>query len=224
MGREQAKSEKELIAATLQRLKAANAGNKVAYSRNVAPGGVFTDANGIVHTKAEMLRSVTRPQTVLDQRFTGIHRFKATISGSTAVINYILRARRVGTQRGRTEYRKTDTFGRRSGHWQLLAMQATLIPGPVTSKTSSRARLGGYVGDYRLSKQMIGKVMVAGGKLTLELPDKKRMQLVPQSDASFVIRETMTRVLFLKDRRGRVTSLILRKYPGGSDMSAERIR
>ena len=132
-------AQKDAAPATTHRLTAmlnqflndAGSGNRAGFDRFFADDVIYTGSNGIVRTKAEIMKDVASMKPTPEKKTTysatdiTVHQF-----GKAAVVAFRLIAR-PEYQGGRIEtdsYRNTGTFVRRQGRWQVVAWQATKIP------------------------------------------------------------------------------------------------
>lgn len=123
----------ELTAMLNRFMQDASRTNRAGFDRFFANDVIYTGSNGVVRTKADMMRSMsaTKPaqgpeeKPVYSAQDIVVHDF-----GDTAIVAFQLVARTQHTD-GKTEisnYRDTGTFLRRNGRWQVIAWQATKIP------------------------------------------------------------------------------------------------
>lgn len=109
------------------------------FDRFFADEVIYTGSNGMVHTKADILRSLNAPKSenAPNERETYsaehivVHDF-----GSTAIVAFQLVAQteHADGKIGTSNYRDTGTFLQRNGKWQVIAWQATKIPEKATGK------------------------------------------------------------------------------------------
>lgn len=123
----------ELTTMLNQFMQDASSNNRAGFERFFADEVIYTGSNGIVRSKADIMRSVSaaKPETasVEKQTFSAekvvVHDF-----GNTAIVAFQLVARTQHAD-GKIEisnYRDTGTFLRRNGKWQVIAWQATKMP------------------------------------------------------------------------------------------------
>lgn len=123
----------ELTTMLKQFMQDASSNNAAGFDRFFADDVIYTGSNGMVHTKADIMRSLNAPKSAnasneketYSAEHIVVHDF-----GSTAVVAFQLVARTEHAD-GKIEtsdYRDTGTFLRRNGKWQVIAWQATKIP------------------------------------------------------------------------------------------------
>lgn len=130
---------RELTTMLNQFMRDASVNNRAGFERFFADDVIYTGSNGLVHTKAEIMRSLSGPKPTSAATKTEnysaqdilVHDF-----GNTAIVAFRLVAR---TQQadGKVDisyYRDTGTFLRRSGRWQVIAWQATKVPEKTAPK------------------------------------------------------------------------------------------
>lgn len=111
----------------------ASSNNAAGFNQFFADELIYTGSNGMVHTKADIMRSLNAPKSANapNERETYsaehivVHDF-----GSTAIVAFQLVARTEHSD-GKIEtanYRDTGAFLRRNGKWQVIAWQATKLP------------------------------------------------------------------------------------------------
>lgn len=129
----------ELTAMLNQFMRDASSNRAAGFERFFADDVIYTGSNGMVHTKADIMRSLhaPKPANAANEKETYsaehivVHDF-----GSTAIVAFQLVARTEHAD-GKTEtsnYRDTGTFLRRKGKWQVIAWQATKIPEKTKGK------------------------------------------------------------------------------------------
>lgn len=129
----------ELTAMLNQFMRDASSNNPAGFDRFFAGGLIYTGSNGMVHSKADIMRSLNVPKAenaVKEKQTYSAEHIVVHDFGDTAVVAFQLVAWREHAD-GKTEtsnYRDTGTFLRRNGKWQVIAWQATKIPEKTTAK------------------------------------------------------------------------------------------
>jgi ketosteroid isomerase-like protein len=117
----------------------ASSGNAAGFDRFFADDVVYTGSNGVVRTKADIMRNVNaaKPGTAnADKESYSAENIAVHNFGDTAIVAFQLVARTQHAD-GKTEisnYRDTGTFLLRNGRWQVIAWQATKIPEKTAAK------------------------------------------------------------------------------------------
>ncbi len=130
---------RELTTMLNQFMRDASDNNRAGFERFFADDVIYTGSNGMVHTKADIMRSLSAPKPASagyeKENFSAqnivVHDF-----GNTTIVAFQLVAHAQYAD-GKIEisyYRDTGTFLRRNGRWQAIAWQATKIPEKITSK------------------------------------------------------------------------------------------
>lgn len=78
-----------------------------------------------------------------------------------------------------------------------------------------------YVGEYAINDKVAIFISKDGDKLMGEAAGKPKIQLVPQSETRFLIKEAKAEVEFVKNDKGKVTHLVYRE--GDKEMEAKRV-
>jgi uncharacterized protein (TIGR02246 family) len=124
---------RELTAMLNQFMRDASNNNAAGFERFFADNVIYTGSNGQVHTKTEMMRSLstTKPASAAQGKQSySAENIVVRDFGDTAIVAFQLVARTQHAD-GKTEiarYRDTGTFLRRNGRWRVIAWQATKIP------------------------------------------------------------------------------------------------
>jgi CubicO group peptidase (beta-lactamase class C family) len=78
-----------------------------------------------------------------------------------------------------------------------------------------------YAGKYELRPGFILAVTIDDGWLLVEPTGQQQIEMVPESETSFFVREVDARLEFLRNDNGDIHQLVL--YQGGQEMAAPRI-
>lgn len=78
-----------------------------------------------------------------------------------------------------------------------------------------------YVGKYELRPGFILAVTTDDGRLLVKPTGQQQIEMVPESQTSFFVREVDARLEFLRNDNGNIHQLVL--YQGGQEMAAPRI-
>ncbi|MDQ4122165.1 MAG: DUF3471 domain-containing protein [Acidobacteriota bacterium] len=66
----------------------------------------------------------------------------------------------------------------------------------------------GYRGQYQFGTAGNFTVLIEEGKLKIQLGGARKYELLPESEATFFLREMPLEVIFVKDANGNVTEMI----------------
>lgn len=97
-----------------------------AFERHLADNGVFTDPDGKVMTKSQLIADIKSGDLKIDS--SKIDDMKVHVFKDTAVVTYATAD--TGTYKGKPitgRYRWTDTFVKNGGRWQIVAGQGTKV-------------------------------------------------------------------------------------------------
>ena len=79
-----------------------------------------------------------------------------------------------------------------------------------------------YAGEYQLAPNFVLTVMKEADKLMGQATGQPKIELVPESDTQFFVREVNAQVSFVKDEKGVVTALILNQ--NGQKIEGKKIK
>ncbi|MBA3694518.1 MAG: serine hydrolase [Acidobacteria bacterium] len=79
-----------------------------------------------------------------------------------------------------------------------------------------------YVGEYQLAPNFVLTVTKEGDKLMGQATGQPKIELLPESDTQFFVKEVNAQVSFVKDEKGVVTALILNQ--NGQKIEGKRIK
>jgi ketosteroid isomerase-like protein len=147
------------------------------------------------------------------------------VDGDTAVLvaRRVERRRRPDNNAEGTAYaRYTRTFVRRAGRWQLLSEHVQTIPAERTAHRIDPQVYDDYVGRY--DSPIFAFVVVREGDRLVAVPEERerpQAELLPESEAEFFIKGRDVQIVFVRDRKGRVTHALLRL--NGAEVRAKRV-
>ncbi|HEV2704961.1 MAG TPA: DUF4440 domain-containing protein [Pyrinomonadaceae bacterium] len=147
------------------------------------------------------------------------------VDGDTAVLvaRRVERRRRPDNNAEGTAYaRYTRTFVRRARRWQLLSEHVQTIPAERTANRIDPQVFDDYVGRY--DSPIFAFAVVREGDRLVAIPDERerpQAELLPESEAEFFIKGRDVQIVFVRDRKGRVTHALLRL--NGADVRAKRV-
>jgi len=78
-----------------------------------------------------------------------------------------------------------------------------------------------YVGQYQIPNGPLLAISLDGSKLMAKPGGQPGVELIPESDTTFFVREINARVIFTKDSTGKVTGLTVSE--GGNDFAAAKV-
>lgn len=205
--------EQEIVSFEKDRLAAFARADKEVFADMMADDVTVTHGYGEVFNKAQEM-AVMRPSTPERP-------LPALSIENTAVKSYgddtaVLTGSLVETARdGRRELvlRFTNTYVKQEEHWRMVAGQLTTL-----SRERAIAKLDPkiydtYVGQYKNPAGRLLTVSNEGEKLMVEVAGDK-VQLLPESETQFFMKEADVLLAFVKDDQGKVVRLINRRPNG----------
>ena len=176
-----------------------------AWSRYVADDCIFSDEDGVLVTKAQIIEHVGKLPPEYD-RSVNPRDYVIHVYGNTAVINFRLTGHEQFTDTDLiSEMRYTETYVKQNGFWLLVARQWGKLPvnfrKPVAVDTSVYKD---YVGQYEWRPGLVETVFVKDGKLWSEL-DGEKDEYFPLGSDTFFVKSALGTSAFSRDAQGHVT-------------------
>lgn len=213
-------SDAQLIARSQALLDAVGSGDKALWAKTLADDGVFTDEDGEVRTKAQVVAQIAP----LPSGFVGALRVvapKVVRSGDTAVLTYeAMETLTVHGQTLRTHYHTTDVYRTDRPEPRLIASQTSVLPAEA-KPVGPPASLADFAGDYRLGPTDRMRLSVEGGALVSTRNGAREVLIALGGD--WFARTGRPRVhrIFIRDGSGRVTGFTERRDNGDLMWSRE---
>lgn len=187
------------------------------WSKYVADDCIFSDDEGEITTKAEIIAHLRNMPLAYDHSEN--HRdFLVHVYGSTAVLNFRLTAHEQFTDTDIvTEMRHTQTFVRQDGEWRLIAEQWGALPinlrKPVPGPAGAYKE---YVGQYEWRPGgPVDRVWLKDGKLLSRLTgESEDHEYKPLGSETFFLADDLGSITFVRDSQGRVTGYSYRRADG----------
>jgi ketosteroid isomerase-like protein len=153
---------------------------------------------------------------------------RVRVHGETAIVTF--RSKQFNEYGGQTTYQnrwQIETWMRREGRWQLVAIADGVIPLEPTAATIDPAVYDAYVGRYEWGPGMVSTVTRQGNALFETFMDEKPGELLPENATTFFLKGQAasgdsSRYIFVKGAAGWVTHFIHRDY-GGTDRVVKRM-
>ena len=187
------------------------------WSKYVADDCIFSDDEGQITTKAEIIEHLHKMPLAYD-RSENHREFLVRVHGDTAVLNVRLTAHERFTDDDIiTEMRHTETFVRSGESWLLVAEQWGALPinfrKPVTTDA---ARFKDYVGRYEWRPDgPIDDVSLRDGKLFSRLVGETAdHEYKPLGSDAFFLSDDLGTVSFVRDETRRVIGYTYRRADG----------
>src|SRR5579863_10551646 len=217
-------AEQEVVDVHNARTEASNRRDPVAWSRYVANDCIFSDENGVVHTKADPLAVITKLPPEYDHSEND-RDFVVRLYGTTAVLNY---RNTVHEQFADTdvvtEMRMTETYTKQNSSWLLIARQWGKIPVNLRKPQAVDTRVyTDYVGEYVWRPlDEVETLRVKDGKLWSK-SGKDEEEYFPLGAETFFIRSDLGSMTFSRNAQGHVTGYT---YHGadGQEVHAKKIK
>lgn len=198
-------------------------GDRALWERELAPGAIYVDENGVVMKRAKFLDSL-KPLPSYASGHIRIVDYQLRRSGDAALVIHRDDEREIyhGISL-HADYLMTETWLRRGGAWRLAMVHAYVVakdPPPITLPTPL---LDTYSGRYRLTDDVIYEVRREGDHLVAGVVGKPARPLLAEStDVFFVPGQPRTRIIFFRSGDGQVDHMIDRRE--GEDLDYQRLR
>jgi hypothetical protein len=123
------KAEQQVLQAEKDRFAAMVKGDRSALEKLLSDDLTYTHSTALLETKEQFLKSVTSGNIDYVSIVPSEPDWKVRINGNTAVVNGIAAVNVIDNGKDRKiRIRFTTAHANRSGAWQLLAWQSTVIP------------------------------------------------------------------------------------------------
>ena len=83
------------------------------------------------------------------------------------------------------------------------------MPKRALAGSEVTAHYGEYVGQYQLKPGVVFTISREGMNLYCQVTGQGKLQLHPESQSTFFIREADAKIAFVRDEKSRVTKLVL---------------
>jgi hypothetical protein len=151
-----------------------------------------------------------------------IKEFETHMFGDVAIATYVSVERQPDGAGTSKRFRKTDTYLRRAGTWQLISAAEVFVPGRPVVRVDPQA-YESYVGQYSLDAGHVVKVWREGDRLfSQETGEVKAVEFLPAGGDSFFLDGELGDWTFGRADDGKVSRLIFRL--GGADVVFRRIK
>ena len=125
------KVEQQVLQAEKDRFAAMIKGDRPALEKLLADDLTYTHSSALFETKEQFIKSVTSGNIDYVSIVPNEPDWKVRVNGNTAVVNGVAAVNVIDNGKDRKiRIRFTTVHANRSGAWQLLAWQATVIPNP----------------------------------------------------------------------------------------------
>ncbi len=183
-------------------------GDRATYDRIVADDFAGTDESAIKRSKEQdraLLPAAPTPGGIaLNEDM------QVRLYGETAVITgRIVTKARVGDQEitGFTT-RFTDTWLKRQGRWQVVARHYSRVPIERKAIKLDAKLYEAYAGEYELAPGFAFNVFKEGDILFGQAPGQPKIELHPESEIVFFLKEPPALFLFIRNEKGQVAQML----------------
>ena len=212
-GARAAESVPELLQRQTQELMDAVAVGKTSvWDAYLDEGVLYTDENGQIMRKAEMLKGI-KP---LPEGVSGtiqVTQFQAVVHGDTAVASHVDDEHE--NYHGHPllcQYLITDTWMRTKSGWRLVGAQVLALRADPPAVAISAAVQSEYCGRYALTPDITYEIRCSGGALEGQQSGRKPEELKAEApDVLFTPGKTRYRKIFQRGPDGRVTGFAERR-------------
>ena len=199
--------------ATQELLDAIAPGDKAVWERYLAEGSIYTDEEGRVLAKDELIKELTP----LPQGYVGtikIGETRALVQENVVVLSHRDREDlELYGQKIVTYFHMTNVWARqKDGQWRLVSTQVMAIPNERKPAVIDPKSLDAYTGQYQIAPQVIYTVTREGEKLYGQRTGRAREELLPLCTDIFY-RKGVWRgeKVFERDVQGRVVRMLDRR-------------
>ena len=203
----------QLKRATQELLDAVAAGAVAVWQRHLAEGCIYTDEEGNVKTKEDLLKEL-KP---LPKGYVGSIKMgepKVLAQENVIVLSHRDREElELYGQKLITWFHSTDTWAKsQDGQWRLVAVQVMAIPNERKPISVSAKKLDEYIGQYQLAPEVIYTVTREGDKLFGQRTGRATEEWLPLYEDIFY-RKGVWRgeKVFERDAKGRIVRMLDRR-------------
>lgn len=219
-------AQQEVLDARKARHEASEKHDVAAWSRLVADDCIFSDDDGVLKTKAQLMEYFKLP--VAYDHSVNLRDYVVHVYGNTAVLNLRSTEHEQYTDSDIiSEVRATETYIKQNGSWLLIASQWGNLPvsfrKPVAVDTSNYKD---YVGRYEWrpgDDQAVDTVSVKDGKLWSQFGKDVDEYLPAGGETFFIKGGDLGSVTFSRDAQGNVTGYTFHRVDG-QEIHAKKIK
>ena len=217
-------AEQEVVNVQKARIDAAARRDIEAWSRYVAEDCIFSDDDGGLVTKAQMIAHYNNVPAEYD-RALDPREYTVHLYGNAAVVN--LRATDHEAFGGidiTSEQRRTEAFIKRNGSWTVVAIQWSNLPINHREPVSTEGRsLQEYVGEYRARpKDDVETISVKDGRLWSQAGNGGEWREYAGGD-TFFSKSDVGQFTFSRDAQGHVNGYTYR-FADGQEIYSQKIK
>lgn len=212
----------ELRRITQDMLDAVAPGHAEIWDHYLDPGMIQVDENGIVRTRAELLRELTPLPAGLVGSIR-IDTFRIALHGDTAIVAHEDQEQLdYHGQPLHGRFRTLDTWRRTGAGWRLIGEQTAAVLRDPPAARLSQAELCAYAGAYQLTDAIRATISCEPEGLVAARADRPAVHYRAEvRDVFFAPGQPRSRRIFLRDAAGHVTGFADRRE--GEDIVWHRI-
>jgi hypothetical protein len=173
------------------------------YSRYIADDFINTDDDGSLANKAGVIKENSKSPNYVHADVP--RDYVVHLYGDTAVVNNRVTVHQQFDVDTVSEQRRTETYIKRNGNWQAIAVQQTALPvnfrKPVAIGPGS---LKDYVGQYQSRPGEVETVFVRDGKLWSQIGAEEPDECLPAGNDSFFFKDDFGSETYTRDAHGKV--------------------
>jgi len=173
---------------------------------------IHVDENGIVRTKAELLKELAPLPAGLEGRI-AIDSFRIEVENNLAIVTHEDQEHlHYFGQVLRSRFRSTDTWLRTADGWRLIGQQTSAVLEDPPSIKLTREQLCGYNGSYSLTAEIVAKVQCSELGVVVERTGRPKAEYLPEViDVFFAPGQPRTRRIFVRDDAGKIVGFVDRR-------------
>lgn len=202
---------------------AANRRDFAAWSRHVADDCLFSDDDGVLSTKAQLMEHLRNLPAAYDH---GVdpRDYVVRLHGNTAVVTSRVTGHEQFTDSDIiSEMRRTETYVKQNGSWLLIARQWGMLPVNFRKPVAvAPITYDDYVGQYEWRPGLVETVFLRDGKLWSRLEGDEDAYLALGPD-TFFIKSDLGTSQFSRDAQGHVTGYTYHRIDG-QEIHVKKIR
>jgi Domain of unknown function (DUF4440) len=204
--------ESELRGMTQELLDAVAPGKTDVWQRHLHDRLIHVDENGIVRTKAELLKELAPLPAGLEGRI-AIDSFRIEVENNLAIVTHEDQEHlHYFGQVLRSRFRSTDTWLRTADGWRLIGQQTSAVLKDPPSIKLTREQLCGYNGSYSLTAEIVAKVQCSELGVVVERTGRPKAEYLPEViDVFFAPGQPRIRRIFVRDDAGKIVGFVDRR-------------
>lgn len=198
-------------------------GDKTTFDRIVADDFTGIDESATIRTKTQEKELIQAPPPSIKTSLTN-EDLRVRIYGDAAIVTgrIVAKIQPSGQAEIAFQSRFTDTFFRRWGRWQVVSRHYSRHPPERASVKLDPKVYDEYVGQYELAPSVVLSVTKEGDKLMNQATGQPKLELLPESEIGFFMKDFSALFIFLRGQKGEVNRLIT--IQDGRIISAKRIK